>query len=178
MGLFDRFFGQDCPPVEPISFGPLEPVDGKLTRIEREHFVIRLPYTWKAVLGVNPGWDFRNQELPEQLTILVLAFEPRAGPDAVRAALEGLIQGPNLIMMDLRTPHAILSAPEFRTGPHEQQEARRVGYDKRNNLRAACVIRATPQKMVVFSLTRFHFEELGRKFEIYASIIWDFIEIK
>lgn len=181
MGMFD-FLKKRQPPA-PVTRAAVQaplvpPSNSGTTRIEREHFLLHAPFEWKAVPPTQElEWEFRNQNLPEQLIVTVfLTREPLDAPSR-RSVVRDLTN------TRLRAI-AQLSAGQFEHPPPQpndgegQCEMRCAGVDKLNGVRFAFVVRAASDRVVTVALTRYMLEDVGVPFEAYSGTIFDLLQLK
>ncbi len=152
--------------------------ESETTRIEREHFLIHVPYEWKAVRGDDPlEFEFRNQTLPEQLIVTVMLAGKPLLEQTLRSAVERLVELRLAALAELSRGKAVCSPVGYQSDSG-QVEARCTGVDEPNGVRIAWDIRSTKNKIVTVALTRYSLEEVGAAFEIYAGIIFDLVQVK
>ena len=184
MGLFN-FWKKPSAPRTPdaadsakAESDPLSSADAGSTQIDREHFVLHVPFQWVAVPGDNPlEFEFRNQTLREQLIVTVLLTQQPADAATRRSMAERLASLRLRGLDTLSNGRAVHSPVKFQTGS-DQAEARCAGRDDANKVRFAFVIRATATKVVTVALTRYFLEEVGAPFDAYAGLIFDLVQVK
>jgi hypothetical protein len=149
-----------------------------VTKIEREHFHLHAPFQWVAVPGDNPlEFEFRNQTLREQLIVtLLLPREPLAAAKLQMLA-EDFGNKRLSALATLSNGRAVHSPLRIQSGSG-QAEARCLGADDSHKVRFAFVVRVAPAKVVTVALTRYFMEEVGSPFDVYASSIFDFLQVK
>lgn len=180
MGLFDRFKKQQpSPQSSAASTSPIVPsANPGTTRIEREHFLLHLPFEWRAVPPTKElEYEFHNQTLPEQLIVTVLLTREPLDEVRRRSVVQDLTNTRLGAIAKLSDGQAQHSPPQRNEGDG-QCEARCFGLDKSNGVRFAFVVRAASDRVVTVALTRYLLDDIGMPFEAYYGTIFDLLQLK
>ena len=174
MGLNDLPPRPDAPP-RPGTQRPGEP---GVTKIEREHFLLHVPFHWVAVPGDRPlEFEFHNQTLPEQLIVTVLLAREPLPPSQVEQVAGELAEMRLSALREVSGGRAVHSTPQVQTGAG-QAEVRCVGMDESRQVRYGFVVRVAPAKVVTVAITRHFVEEVGHPFDLYCATISDLLQVK
>lgn len=177
MGFFDRFHKPKNKPQ--TSASQKLTTNNEITRIDREHFFLQLPFRWEILESEDATQlELRNQTLPEQIITTVWSTnEVLADESARRTAVERVVANRLQALREISGGTEEHSAVTWNSG-NSQIEARCIGMDQPKSVRFAFVVRADSTKIVTIALTRYFLDEIGHPFATYAEMIFDFLQIK
>lgn len=180
MGLFDRFRERPPTPGPPPS-GPASPSQRRKsggTRIERKDFQLHIPFDWVEMPSEKPlEFEFRNTWFKEQLIVTVLLCREPLDETKRQRLAEELVKIRLDALATVLRGQGIHSPVDFRSGS-DQIEARCFGRDERQKIRFAFVIRVAAAKVVTVAVTRYFLDDIARPFDVYAGLIFDFLQVK
>lgn len=174
-------FGKKRPGVQPPSAvptpAPIPASAAGTSRIERDHFVLHLPFQWEVVPSTDPlTLELWNKTLREQIIVSIRLSRSPLG-EAEQEATANRFVNARLDALSKLSNGQTSSSPVRVQKSNGQVEARCVGSDGSHKVRYAFVVRVARTKIVTVALTRYFLEEIGDPFDVYADTIFDLFEI-
>lgn len=148
------------------------------TKIERDHFVLHLPFQWEAVPSTDPlKLELWNKTLREQIIVSINLNRSPLSEAEQESTANGFARARLDAISKISNGQAVCSPVRIQKG-NDQVEARCIGCDGSHKVRCAFAIRVTRTKVVTVALTRYFLEEIGKPFDAYADAIFDLFQVK
>ena len=179
MESFDRFElrrGYVWKSDSPFAAASTRKKSTAATTIDKEDFTLTLPGVWKEQPG-DDGCEFVNRSSGEMLVVSILRSHEMAGSSEMRPSVERLDAIRRTMLATVSLSHVILGPTQYRETERDI-EARFDGHDPQHGMRMSVLIHGSASKVLTLSLYRDSLIELAIPFAVYASSIFNLLEVK